>query len=175
VAGFGLIKPSGWHFATVEMEQANRERVTLGNKELDEHVRKRANPSLVLVSKYPEPTDKLNPSIKVLLRPLAHLEGAPALDVGNAIVGMMKQTIPTFQVEGGVEQAVVSGLPASKVRARFTIAAAAGGASYEVRSRTWFVPRGPYLFVIAMSGPTEGEDMSETEFSQVLESITIRS
>lgn len=174
VAGFGLIKPSGWHFATVEMEQANRERVTLGNQQLDELVRTRANPSLVLVSKYPEPTDKLNPSIKVLLRPLGNLQGASPLDVGNAVVGGMKQTIPTFQMEGKVEQTVVSGLPASKVRARFSIAQAGGGASYDVLSRSWFVPRGPYLFIIAMSGPTQGEDTSETEFSRVLESITIR-
>jgi hypothetical protein len=45
---------------------------------------------------------------------------------------------------------------------------------YEVRSRTWVVPRGPYFFMIAMSGPLAGEDVSEAEFEQVLASIEIR-
>lgn len=174
VAGFSLTKPKGWHFGTVESEQQNRQRVSVGNAELDELVRKQANASLVTVSKYPEPSDKLNPSVKVILRPLGSLHGVPPKNLATVVVNGMKGAIPSFQVDGEIEDVVVSGLPGAKVRSHFTIEQVEQGTKFDVSSRTWFVPRGAYFFMIAMSGPVAGEDVSEAEFEQVLASIEIR-
>lgn len=174
VAGFSLSKPEGWHFGTVESEQQNRERVTTGNTQLDELVRTRANASLVTVMKYPEPFEKLNPSIKVILRPLGPLQGKSSSEVASVFVAGLKGAIPGFQVDGEIEEVVISGLPGAQVKAHYSIGVVGQGTKYEVRSRTWVVPRGPYVFMIAMSGPASGEDVSEAEFHQALASVEIR-
>lgn len=174
VAGFSLTKPEGWHFGTVESEQQNRERVSVGNAELDELVRKQASASLVMVTKYPEPSDTLNPSVKVILRPLGGLQGTPPRGLATAVVTGMKNAIPSFQVDGEIQDVVISGLPGAKVNSHFTIEQVEQGTKFDVRSRTWFVPREAYFFMIAMSGPLDGPDASEAEFDQVLASIEIR-
>jgi hypothetical protein len=47
------------------------------------------------------------------------------------------------------------------------------GTEYASRSRIWLVPRGQFMFLIAMTGPQGGPDVSEEEFSTVLASIDI--
>jgi len=86
----------------------------------------------------------------------------------------LQNSIPSFQVDGEIEDVVVSGLPSAKVKSHYTIGVQGQGTKYDVRTRTWAVPRGPYFFMIAMSGPPDGEDASEAEFEQVLASIEIR-
>jgi hypothetical protein len=49
----------------------------------------------------------------------------------------------------------------------------AEGTEYASRSRIWLVPRGQFMFLIAMTGPQDGPDVSEEEFSTVLASIDI--
>jgi hypothetical protein len=48
------------------------------------------------------------------------------------------------------------------------------GQEFKVLSRMWLVPRGAFAFLIGMSGPQEGPDMSESEFAAALASIDIR-
>lgn len=176
VAGFGLVKPSAWRFATIEMEEANRSRVSLGNGNLDELVRRNASAPLVVVLKHSEPYDKLNPSVKVGIRPLGQLATSSPRRIAEVVVAGMAQSVPSFSLEGEIEDTVVSGLPAAAFRARLTVTATASDqqTDYPVLSRTWLVPRGNYLFMIGMGGPPTGEDVSESEFATILESIEIR-
>jgi hypothetical protein len=44
---------------------------------------------------------------------------------------------------------------------------------FKVRTRIWVVPRGPFMFLIGMSGPADGPDVSEEEFTTALASIQI--
>ena len=66
----------------------------------------------------------------------------------------------------------VSSLPAAHMRARYTMKV--GGSGFPVLTRLWLVPRGQFMFLIGMSGPPDGPDLSEAEFAEVLGSISIQ-
>jgi hypothetical protein len=71
-----------------------------------------------------------------------------------------------------VQPATVGGLPGAAVIVTYTLAST-GGNRFPVRSRLWLVPRGNLMFLIGMSGATDGEDVAEAEFRTALESIRI--
>jgi hypothetical protein len=173
-AGFGLVKPAGWLFAPVEWDEVNRQRVSIGNAELDELVRKHASAPLLIVLKHPEPYDKINPSIKVTLRPLGQLQGMMPRAIAEVVVAGMKQSIPSLELQGDIEETSVGGLAAAHLRSRVTITAGEPAQDFLVLSRMWFVPRGGYLFLVGMSGPVTGDEVSEQEFAKVLRTIQIR-
>jgi len=66
-AGIALARPSGWHTATLEQVQRNRERARLSDPELQALVTRSAMPLIAFI-KYAEPYAGLNPSIQVTLR-----------------------------------------------------------------------------------------------------------
>lgn len=84
----------------------------------------------------------------------------------------MQKALPDFTYVTPIRTARVSGLQAAHLRATYTLKSAS--ASYPVLTRIWVVPRGAFTFLIGMSGPPDGPDSSEEEFTQALASIEIR-
>ena len=72
-----------------------------------------------------------------------------------------------------ITEAQPSGLAAAHVRATYTMKNR-DGAEFKVPTRFWVVPRGAFLFLIGMSGPQLGPDVSEADFAAALASISIR-
>jgi len=85
----------------------------------------------------------------------------------------MAQSAPHFKLEGEISETKISGRAAAHFRARLVIVRVDQERSFAVLNRSWIVPMGTQMLVIAMSGPPDGEDVSEAEFAQILRSIEI--
>ena len=62
-------------------------------------------------------------------------------------------------------------MTAAYMKATYTLRTANG--DHPILSRTWLVPRGSFMFLIGMSGATDGADVCEAEFAAALNSIAI--
>jgi len=171
-AGIGLTRPAGWHTASLQTVQENRERVQLSDAELQAALRKLATAPLVVFTKYPEPHPTMNPSVQVTLRSSGALAGAAPTEILKIAVGSMQKAFADFAFVNEIHGVQVSGLPAAHMRARYTMNV--GGSGFGVLARLWLVPRGQFMFLIGMSGPPDGPDLSEAEFAEVLGSISIQ-
>jgi hypothetical protein len=171
-AGFSIIKPSAWSFASMEQVAANRAVAQLKDKELQEQIRQRANAPLVAVLKYPEPHDDLNPSIQVIVRPTGQLENKTGVELMHIVVPSIQQAMADFAFVEKIQETKVSGMPAAYMKAKYTVSNKEGR-EFKTLSRMWIIPRGSFMFIISMSGPQEGPDVSETEFKAILDSIKI--
>ena len=172
-AGIALIRPAGWQTASLQTVQENRERVQLSDAELQAAMQKAATAPLFVFLKHPEPNPDLNPSIQITLRPLGTLAGQPPTDIMKLAVSALQKALPDFTFVTEITDAQISGLAGAHMRAKYTVMNR-DGASFKVLTRMWLVPRGSYMFMIGMSGPQEGPDVSEAEFSAALASITIQ-
>ena len=170
-AGIALTRPPGWHTVSLETVQKNREKVRLPDKELEQALQTRATAPLFAFMKYPEPHPTLNPSIQITLRPLGGLAASRPAAIMKMALGPMQSNFPDFVLERPIADVRVSGLPAAHARATYTLTTDAG--QFKVRTRIWVVTRGPFMFLIGMSGPAGGPDMSEMEFATALASIQI--
>jgi hypothetical protein len=88
-------------------------------------------------------------------------------------VSALQKALADFMFVQEIAPVQVSGLGGAHMRAKYTVMNRDGG-SFKVLTRMWLVPRGPYLFLIGMSGPQEGPDVSEAEFASAFSSIAIQ-
>ena len=168
-AGIELLRPAGWHDATLADVQANRARVRLSDAQLERALQTRSALPLLVFTKYREPHPGLNPSIQVTLRPA--FSGRPTQLLASALA-TMRRAFPDLRMVVPVEDTTVSGSPAAHVEVTYTLRGQAGQ-SFSVRSRLWLVPRGNLTFLIGMSGTSTGEDGCEQEFGNVIGSVAI--
>lgn len=171
-AGIALTRPSGWHTASLQSVQENRSLVQLSDSELHAAFQELATAPLFVFMKYPEPHPTVNPTIQVGLHPTGSLKGSAPADILRLAVGTMQRALEGFTFVSPIQDTQVSGVPAAYLRSRYTLKTTTGQQA-PVLSRLWVVPRGAYMFLIGMSGPPDGPDVSESEFAQVLRSITI--
>lgn len=156
----------------MEQVAASRAVARLKDKELEAQVRQRANAPLVAILKYPEPHDDLNPSTQVIVRPLGQLEGNSAVGLMRLIVPTIQRAMADFTFVEQIQEARVGGMNAAYMRAKYTVANQEGR-EFKTLSRMWIVRRGSFMFMISMSGPQDGPDVSEREFKAILDSIKI--
>jgi len=169
--GFSIARPEGWHFETAQL--AERDHTKNGQETFGALQRKYEHEPFVTLLKYEQASSKLNPSVKVTLRPLAELQDKPPKQIASMVASGMKQTIPTFALLEPVRETELSGRRAGFLHAHFKAEDRASGITHHVRSRMWLVPRGDRLFIIGMSAPAEGEDTCEAEFAAIAASIEI--
>jgi hypothetical protein len=173
VNGLALRKPQGWTFGTLEWEAAARARVLLGSEGSFREPSTPTSRLLAILLKYPEPSPRFNPSIKISLRSLRPLEGRSPEDLAAALAAGMRQSVPGLELHGPIESVTVSNRPAAHFRARFLAKAVTSDQTFAVLSRIWVVPRGNEVFTLVMTSPPQGPDVSEREFASVLETVVI--
>ncbi len=171
-AGFSMTKPSAWNFASAERVAENRAQVRLNDERLAEMMRNNANAPLVVAMKHQEPYPDLNPSAQVMIRPLGQLKDVPPTKVMELAMSQVQQAMADFTYVEPIQQTTVSGLPAARMVAQYTVETTEGVA-FATTSRMWIVPRGAFMFMISMSGPQEGPDVCEADFERILASIKI--
>ena len=170
-AGISLAAPAGWHVVSMQQVMENRSKVRLPDSQLQAGLQRAAAP-LFVFAKYPEPSTTLNPTFQVVLRPAAAPPGTPATTILAGAAQTLQQIYPDFRFVEPIQTAVVSRMPAAYMKATYTLRTQQGNA-HNVLARTWLVPRGATMFLIGMSGPVQGPDVSEREFAEAFASIQI--
>jgi hypothetical protein len=176
-AGVSLVPPPGWHVLAIPDVVNNRSQVPLPSPWVESSRGRPVTTPLFVVSKYPEPFAHLNPTVQVALRPWRWGMPTAATTLLRIATYVMPTAFPDFTVVDPVQDVEVSGLKAAYMKATYTINTAQG--ARRVLSRTWLVPRGPFvpsgsfMLLIGMSGAGQGDDVCESEFAAALQSIVI--
>ena len=107
-----------------------------------------------------------------MIRPLGNLSKAPPTDILKMTVARFPATFENFAFVEEVQETQVNGWKAAYTKIQYTITDNEGH-RFPTLTRFWVIPRGKYMFTIAMSGAQEGPEISEEEFRKVLHSIRI--
>lgn len=171
-AGVRVRKPASWRFLTRNDVIENRRRIRLKDGEWDSLMQKQASLPLVVIAKYPEVHESLNPTCSILVRTIGPFGGMSPTEMLQVTTDQLARVFKGYEVAAPVESTEVSGLPAAKMRMRYTLEVPEHG-TFRVLSRLWMVPRPPMLLMIGQGGPTEGPDLSEEEFESILGTVKI--
>ena len=171
-AGFKITKPEDWQFVPAKTVAQNLALPRLRDKELEKVIRAKPNVPFLVMARFPEPYEGLNPSVQVSFKTQGELlgQGAPALL--TRVVERLKGNFRDFTFIRPVETTTVDGQAAAGMVARYTVADGQGK-EFKTMARMWVIPRGEYMFTISMYGPQEGPNASEKEFEQILQSIKV--
>jgi len=170
-AGISIVPPAGWHATPIQEVLRNRSKVRLSDRELDEGLT-RATAPLFVFSKYQEPSATLNPTLQIVLRPLPTSLGTSPTEMLHRATATLQRAFSDFVFVDPIQDADVSGMRAAYMKATYTLRTT-DKREHRVVSRTWLVPRGTFMYLIGMSGASQGDDVSEAEFAAALKSIVI--
>jgi hypothetical protein len=173
-AGISIDKRPSWFFMPLDLELANRKAVSVGKEETDAAMHDSSTPPLVVIARYPEPSEKPNSTLKINLRALGGLKGFSALQITQAVADSMMKAIPSFELDGGVRAVQVSGLEAGTFRAHFTLVVPRLERSFSVKTQAWIVPRGEDGISIVASDPSGGAEDNDADFQAMVATIRIR-
>jgi hypothetical protein len=170
-AGISLVPPPGWQVVSMQDVIENRGKVRLPDSQLQAGIQ-RATAPLFVFAKYSEPFTGINPTVQIVLRPKPASLGNSPTGILQATISTLKRAFPDYRQVEPVRSATVGGKAAAYMKAAYSLPTASGR-TYPVMARTWMVPRGGFMFLIGMSGATEGPDVADAEFSRVLDTIVI--
>lgn len=171
--GFSVTKPADWQFATVDQHMENLSRTHLNDKEMQEAMQKHATAPLVVIMKYQEPFDDLNPSFKANIKPLGNLPADDPVAILNLILGSMEKMFKDFTVVQEPSETVVSGLKAAHVRIHYSLEIP-DGRTFPTASELWIVPRGKFFFMLGAGIRQDEKTGSREEIQKILSSIVIK-
>lgn len=168
--GFKVTKPSEWQFVTAEENFENLKRIELEDEEFQQLMTKYSTVPLVVMMKYPEPFDDLNPSFKVNVRPLGQLDGSNPKQIIELAAAQLESVFQDFNLVQPPTDTTVAGLPAAYMRADYSLAIP-DGRTFPTTSEMWIVPRGNYFFMIGAGTRQDEKTGTREQISKILSSI----
>jgi hypothetical protein len=171
-SGISVVKPLDW---VIAKQQAGAIKVAsrLTDEDLAKAVGNAPAIPLFIFTRYPEAHPDPNPSIQVVLRPLGDDAGKTAVELMQETVDPMKGAFKDFRFVSDIKATTVGGLPASSMKAAYTILTQ-DGRKLPTQTDFWIVPRGKFMFVIGAAGPQEGPDAYDAEFDRFVSSVQIQ-
>lgn len=163
--------PDGWHVLTAEDNARNLNKLKFSDAELEAALKQRGPVPLIAFSKYQEPHDDLNPSFKIIARPLGNLSGRSPVEILALILPSLKQSFADARIIKDAEPTMVSGFPAAYAQLSYTLATETD--SYETTSELWIVPRGSHFFMLGAGTRTDEANGSRMEIADIVHSVRI--
>lgn len=170
--GFEIMKPKEWSFVTAQENLDNLKRTKLSDDEFQGLMLKYATAPLVAMTKYPEPYDDLNPSLKVNIKPFGQLKGKDSKEVISLILPQFQKMFNDYQLVQSPIDVNVSGFKAAYVRINYLLQIQ-DGRIFPTTSELWIVPRGDYFFMIGAGTRQDEKTGSRKEIEQIMKSIKI--
>jgi hypothetical protein len=171
--GLKITKPTDWQFLSAQDNMENLKRVDHGSPELKAAILKYATAPLVVMAKYPEPYDDLNPSVKVNIKPLGELDGNNPSKILNLILPQFKKSFQDFNLVQKPVETTIAGLKASYMRLNYSLAIP-DGRSFPTTSELWIVPRGDFFFMIGSGTRQDEATGSRKEIKEILDTLVVR-
>ncbi len=172
-AGIKLIKPSDWHFLSKEEYVEGLGRVELQDKSFQERLVKNPSLPLVIIAKYPEPYDDINPSVKIGIKSIDQLkEGDPKKTLESVILPSLKTIFKNYQLDQEPVYIKISGLKAAYARISYSLDVSNLG-TFPMTSEFWIVPSGKYIFMIGAGIKKNEDDQTRKKIKEIINSIEI--
>ncbi len=171
--GLSVQKPATWFFVTDKQHRSNIARTKMTDAEFQSLVLKLSSAPIFMISKYREPYDDLNPSVKITARPGGRVNPGNLLAVAKSMVVVVAKMIGKVDAVEGPELMQFSGFPAAYVVIDYTLETQEGR-QFPTKSQMWFVLKGDLLFIVGAS--TRQDDMtgSHQEVQRVIDSIRLQ-
>ncbi|MFL6729966.1 MAG: hypothetical protein ACJ8E3_01490 [Sphingomicrobium sp.] len=169
--GLTLVRPDGWSTVSADQNVRNIRSVRMDDPEFQELVARYATVPAVMIAKYPEPHDDLNPSFKVNVRPLGAFAGRPPEAILGGTIPILRRAFSDLTIEEGPTPTTVAGKRAAYARVAYTLRA--GGQAIPTVSEFWIVPTGSVFLMIGAGTRADERNGKRAEMRAILDSIRI--
>lgn len=170
--GLRISKPESWQFVSAQQNLENLRRTELKDSEFHQAMLKHANAPLVVMMKYPEPYEDLNPSLKISVRPMGQLKGVDPKELVSVLLQNFKQVFKDFEVLQPPMDTELAGLSGAYMEVSYSLVVPEVG-EYPTLSQLWILPRGDYFFMVGAGTRVDEQTGTRQEIAGILQSLSI--
>lgn len=124
----------------------------------------------MIMTKFKEPYNDLNPSLKINIKPLGGIDGSKPVQLLELIVPSLKTAFPDMKVVQAPKEVLVGGLKGAYAHIQYVLKAQ-GGLSFPTSSELWVVPKGKHFYMIGAGTRQDEKTGSRKEIQKILETI----
>jgi hypothetical protein len=172
IAGFEVTKPDSWQFLTTDEGPANPKGVKPSDQEFQAAVQKYAKAPMLVLTKYREPYQDVNPSFRVNVRPLGPYRGKSAIEAFQGILPQFEKAFKDYKVVQPPTEVKLSGLKGAYTQVEYSVETS-DGQKFPTTAEMWIIPRGDYFFLIAAGTRQDEKTGTRKEIQAILKTVKI--
>lgn len=170
--GLSITKPTGWHWMTAEQNQENLSKTKLDDEEFQRLITKYASAPMVAITKFEEPYENVNPSVKINVRSIAQLPEKDPVRILKMIMPRFEKVFNEFEINYGPVDTLVSDYGAAYARFYYNMILA-DSTTFPTCSELWIVPKGDFMFMIGAGTRQDEQTGKREEIAEIIKSIVI--
>ncbi len=171
-AGISITKPSDWYFMGIDKNYENLKNSIMKDEELKKLSLKMADVPMIVIMKYQEPYNNLNPTLKIDVKPTGDYKGTNPKKILSAMTASMGDFFDGFKIIKGPVESKIDGMNGAYIRFN-TIMKMEGGQSYPSCSEIWVIPRGDHMFMFSANTRQDEKNCKRDEIRKIIDSIKI--
>lgn len=170
--GITIIKPDAWHFITSEEVLQNLRKTQFEDELLEALVKKFPQKPIVTLTKYKEPYDDLNPSIKVNVKPLRNLSASDPVSILKIASSNLRKAYSNLEYVTKPTETEFADMKAAYLCIDYDLTLK-DGRVFPTRSELWVIPRGKLFFMIGIGTRQDEKTGTREEVKNILETMQI--
>jgi hypothetical protein len=171
-AGISITKPADWYYMGIDKNYENLKQSIMKDEELKKMSLKMADVPMIVIMKYPEPYNNLNPTLKIDVKPTGDYKGTNPKKILSAMTNPMGDFFEGFKIIKGPTETKLDGMAGAYVRFN-TIMKLEGGQSYPSCSEIWIIPRGEHIFMFSANTRQDEKNCKRDEIRKIIDTIKI--
>ena len=169
--GISVLKPAGWRFIT-KQEVLDSFAPSDARSAVIKMLAKYADTPLVVMAKYKEPYDDVNPIFQVDIRPLNQLNASDTETLAKAAVGPIALLYQDVNIVQGPENVMLRGRKAGYVAFNYSMKVP-DGRIFPIRGEIWTIPKTTYCFIVTAGTRPDEKTGTRGEIKDILDSLVI--
>ncbi|MBK7959704.1 MAG: hypothetical protein IPK03_17455 [Bacteroidetes bacterium] len=170
--GFQIDYPKTWTVNSVDDYYANLDKIKLQDSAFDNMIKKSASIPFLFISKYKEPYEDLNPSIKINTRPYGNLKGKSLTEILNIIIPQFEKLFANFKVQEGPIEIKLDGITATYIKFYYSLKTKEGK-EYLSCSEMYMIDKGNYYYMIESAQKQDESNLKDPKFRDILKTIKL--
>ena len=170
ILGFKINYPKTWFLNSADEYYANLDKVKFNDNEFDEMIKKNASIPFIFLSKFKEPYDDINPSIKINTKPYGNLKGKTLTEIINLILPQFEKMFLNFKIQDSITEIKINEINATYVKFYYTLKTQEGK-EFLTSSELYLIDKVNYFYMIGVGTKQDESNCKRQETLDILNTI----
>ena len=171
--GLSISYPDTWNIVSADEYYNNLKGIVLKDQEYAEMIQKYATIPMFALTKYKEPFNDINPSIKMNTKPYGQLKGISLINMSNAIIKQISGMYNEFNIEVEPCEINIANNKVVYFMISFQMSDVKGN-NYDVVSEMYFIDKINYFIMIGNSYDKDNKYGAKEEIKNMLSTLVIK-
>ena len=173
VLGFTIKYSKDWNPINIDDHYANLKNIKLNDEEFNKLLIKNASIPFFAISKFKEPYEDLNPSLKINTRPYGNLQGQPLEVIIKLLIGQFEKIFLDFKIQQEPIATILNENKAVYAKFFYTMKSQ-DGTEYKTCSEIWLIDKGQYFYLIGAGTKQDESNCKREEILGFLNTIELK-